>query len=436
MNFMDGDFVGFDMLDTYDPTTKLLGSLAKSQYPYTLYPVTNTNTNTANTSLAFFTPTSIKPSTLATHPWSDMVFDDMCPMGLSPGISSALSTTSSTRSSFTSSSSASPLSPTIQTSTGDFRLDVSRSRTSSTSTPSPVDPCTHEYNILDIPTTTKKDNSELSLPQSIAPNCLDGVFRPRHDSLLDLTMSLDDFDPTNGFEQGFGDHQCHQDIGDQDMDVDSNGSVVNDNDDTSSKSSPFSRDSSTISDVTGSSSLSSRSPELKEATSRFDEKTSPPKIKSKAKSKSKSKAKSTKARSTTTSTSTSTSTSTLGRPTKAARKQSGAEQLSPEAKRQRFLERNRLAAAKCREKKRLQTLKTITDADEITAKNQALHESLNELQEEVRMLKNQILCHRDCGCDVIQKFVKTSLTIPLTSSSQRKMSLGNPPFSPPYFHDG
>ncbi|KAI9234654.1 MAG: hypothetical protein BYD32DRAFT_359484, partial [Podila humilis] len=81
---------------------------------------------------------------------------------------------------------------------------------------------------------------------------------------------------------------------------------------------------------------------------------------------------------------------------KAARKQSGAEQLSPEAKRQRFLERNRLAAAKCREKKRLQTLKTITNADEITAKNQALHESLEELQEEVRKLKNQILCHRDC----------------------------------------
>ncbi|KAF9301428.1 hypothetical protein BGZ74_006724 [Mortierella antarctica] len=417
---MDGDFsVGFDILDTFDPTTKLLGSLAKSQYPYTMYPIT------ATTPLAFSTPTSVKPSILASHPWSDMVFDGMCPMGLSPGISSALSTSSSTRSSFTSSSSSSPLSPTFQTSTGDFRLDLSRSRTSSTSTPSSVDPYTHEYNILDIPTTTKKDNSDYSLPQSIAPDCLDGAFRPRHDSLLDLSMSLDDFDPTNGFEQGFGDHQGHQDMSGQDMDVDSNGSVGNDNDDTSSKSSPFSRDSSTVSDVTG-----SRSPEPKETTSKSDEKASP----LKTKSKSKSKAKSTKAKSTPASTST--STSTLGRPTKAARKQNGAEQLSPEAKRQRFLERNRLAAAKCREKKRLQTLKTITDADEITAKNQALHESLNELQEEVRMLKNQILCHRDCGCDVIQTFVKTSLTVPSTSSSQRKMSLGSPSFSPPYFHNG
>ncbi|KAG0345002.1 hypothetical protein BG005_001523 [Podila minutissima] len=93
--------------------------------------------------------------------------------------------------------------------------------------------------------------------------------------------------------------------------------------------------------------------------------------------------------------STSVATSTLGRSTEAAWKQ-----LSPEAKHQRLLERKRLTAAKSREKKRLQNLKTITDADEIIAKNQALHKSLDELQEEVRMLKNQILCHRDYGCDI------------------------------------
>ncbi|KAI1317222.1 hypothetical protein EDD11_008814 [Mortierella claussenii] len=91
-----------------------------------------------------------------------------------------------------------------------------------------------------------------------------------------------------------------------------------------------------------------------------------------------------------------------------SRKRSSTEEETPELKRQKFLERNRMAASKCREKKRLQTLKTISDADEITARNQALHETLDQLQEEVRRLKNQILCHRDCGCDVIQKFVKTS----------------------------
>ncbi|GJJ69579.1 hypothetical protein EMPS_01926 [Entomortierella parvispora] len=91
-----------------------------------------------------------------------------------------------------------------------------------------------------------------------------------------------------------------------------------------------------------------------------------------------------------------------------SRKRSSQDQESPEVKRQKFLERNRMAASKCREKKRLQTMKTISDADEITVRNQQLHESLGELQEEVRFLKNQILAHRNCGCDVIQKFLQTS----------------------------
>lgn len=110
------------------------------------------------------------------------------------------------------------------------------------------------------------------------------------------------------------------------------------------------------------------------------------------------------------------------------RKRSSAEEESPEVKRQRFLERNRMAASKCREKKRLQTLKTISDADEITARNQALHETLSQLQEEVRQLKNQILCHRDCGCDVIQKFVQSSFGFS-TSSSASSCSTSSSPTS-------
>ncbi|KAF8977227.1 hypothetical protein BGZ46_007547 [Entomortierella lignicola] len=99
-----------------------------------------------------------------------------------------------------------------------------------------------------------------------------------------------------------------------------------------------------------------------------------------------------------------------------SRKRSSTEEETPESKRQKFLERNRMAASKCREKKRLQTLKTIADADEITARNQALHETFDALQEEVRRLKNQILSHRDCGCDVIQKFVQTSFDFSAPSS--------------------
>ncbi|KAG0345003.1 hypothetical protein BG005_001524 [Podila minutissima] len=119
------------------------------------------------------------------------------------------------------------------------------------------------------------------------------------------------------------------------------------------------------------------------------------------------KSKSTMTRSTPSSTSA--ATSTLRRSTEAAWKQ-----LAPEAKHQRLLERNRLTAAKSRGKKRLQTLKTIMDADEVIAKNQALRKSLDELQAEVRMLKNQILCHRDYGCDVIQTFCQDQPDGPFT----------------------
>ncbi|KAG0257581.1 hypothetical protein DFQ27_005057, partial [Actinomortierella ambigua] len=109
-----------------------------------------------------------------------------------------------------------------------------------------------------------------------------------------------------------------------------------------------------------------------------------------------------------------------------------AEEEAPDVKRQRFLERNRLAASKCREKKRLQTLKTIADADVITIRNQELHDQLNDLQEQVRSLKTQILCHRDCGCDVIQKFVRSSFEHGMPSSSSSAMM--QPHHTHPAFH--
>ncbi|KAG0381221.1 hypothetical protein BGX24_004360 [Mortierella sp. AD032] len=116
---------------------------------------------------------------------------------------------------------------------------------------------------------------------------------------------------------------------------------------------------------------------------------------------------------------------TTGRKT-GPRKRSRGQGESPEVKRQKFLERNRMAASKCREKKRLQTLKTISDADEITARNQTLHETLDQLQEEVRLLKNQILSHRDCSCDVIQKFVQSTFdTTPASTTSSSTSGSSN-----------
>ncbi|KAG0215674.1 hypothetical protein BGX28_008920 [Mortierella sp. GBA30] len=111
--------------------------------------------------------------------------------------------------------------------------------------------------------------------------------------------------------------------------------------------------------------------------------------------------------------------SSVSKPRKSKfRKRASSEEETPENKRLKFLERNRIAAAKCREKKRQQTLKIISDADEITARNQALHETVEGLREEVRRLQAQILCHRDCGCDVIRRFVKTTFEYNNISSPQ------------------
>ncbi|KAG0000832.1 hypothetical protein BGZ65_004020 [Modicella reniformis] len=149
-------------------------------------------------------------------------------------------------------------------------------------------------------------------------------------------------------------------------------------------------------------------------------------------SSSRSSARTSKAKKDVGATATATAATTGGRKAKGAtsrtgsRKRSSTEEETAEVKRQRFLERNRMAASKCREKKRLQTLKTIADADEITARNQFLHETLDQLQEEVRQLKNQILCHRDCGCDVIQRFVRTSLCGSPTSATSTSSASCSP----------
>ncbi|RUP48047.1 hypothetical protein BC936DRAFT_145022, partial [Jimgerdemannia flammicorona] len=79
-----------------------------------------------------------------------------------------------------------------------------------------------------------------------------------------------------------------------------------------------------------------------------------------------------------------------------------------EEKRRRFLERNRMAASKCRQKKKAWMQELESRSDEITNRNKALHMLVANLKEEVLMLKDQLLAHRGCGCNVIQQYVRTS----------------------------
>ncbi|KAI1321032.1 hypothetical protein EDD11_008613 [Mortierella claussenii] len=347
------------------------------------------------------------------HPWSDMVFDETCMTmrPISPGISPPSSISSSSISS----------TPPLQSDASDaFRSRASSLNSDQIMTLSEVgNSRTHAHNVVFDPS-KKSYHSEQDLP-SLAPdsptsdslvpsdtlknsNISNSMTKARHTDMyrqIDLEQDDDEQDMSDQHESG--------------MDVDSNES--NDEGDDEFGSAKGSRESSmsssppaktrstrttarTTTKANQSKSTRASSRSKKSASAKGSQAKSTPTRKSKvAVTKN-----STRASSTGSKYSTSSSDSPDSSSSNQSRKHGSPDDESPEAKRQKFLERNRMAASKCREKKRLQTLKTIADADAITARNQALHESLEELQEEVRTLKNQILCHRDCGCDVIQKF--------------------------------
>jgi hypothetical protein len=81
---------------------------------------------------------------------------------------------------------------------------------------------------------------------------------------------------------------------------------------------------------------------------------------------------------------------------------------SPEDKRSRLLERNRIAAAKCRQKKKQAQESLQQQASDLTQKNTTMHTLVNDLREEALKLKNQLLAHSTCNCNVIQEYVRTS----------------------------
>ncbi|OJK01657.1 hypothetical protein ASPACDRAFT_77362, partial [Aspergillus aculeatus ATCC 16872] len=67
------------------------------------------------------------------------------------------------------------------------------------------------------------------------------------------------------------------------------------------------------------------------------------------------------------------------------------------AKRDRFLERNRLAASKCREKKKKLNQQLEQRFNELQTKNTELNTEIEDLRAEGIALKNELLRHSECG---------------------------------------
>ncbi|KAI8812698.1 hypothetical protein BJ742DRAFT_791420 [Cladochytrium replicatum] len=70
----------------------------------------------------------------------------------------------------------------------------------------------------------------------------------------------------------------------------------------------------------------------------------------------------------------------------------------PEEKRRRFLERNRIAASKCRQKKKMWIADLEKQAQELSERNAKLTALVAHLSEEVQFLKRQMQAHSNCDC--------------------------------------
>lgn len=79
-----------------------------------------------------------------------------------------------------------------------------------------------------------------------------------------------------------------------------------------------------------------------------------------------------------------------------------------DVRRNKFLERNRIAASKCRQKKKEWTQNLETRARELHKENNSLRLLVDSLREEILFIKGELLKHTTCGCDQIQGWLKSS----------------------------
>ena len=96
-------------------------------------------------------------------------------------------------------------------------------------------------------------------------------------------------------------------------------------------------------------------------------------------------------------------------------------QLDPhnpeDEKRSKFLERNRIAASKCRQKKKEWTNNLEVRARELQSSKNQLSLIVGSLKNEVMFLKGQMLRHTGCGCSQIREYL-THEADNITSASQ------------------
>ncbi|KAL8876881.1 MAG: hypothetical protein Q9198_004996 [Flavoplaca austrocitrina] len=95
-----------------------------------------------------------------------------------------------------------------------------------------------------------------------------------------------------------------------------------------------------------------------------------------------------------------------GRSSKSSNGQSASS--ADDIRRSKFLERNRVAASKCRQKKKEWTQNLETRARTLQKENNSLKMMLDSMRDEMIFIKSEMLKHTTCGCEHIQSWVDSN----------------------------
>ncbi|KAK7414804.1 hypothetical protein QQX98_006406 [Neonectria punicea] len=87
------------------------------------------------------------------------------------------------------------------------------------------------------------------------------------------------------------------------------------------------------------------------------------------------------------------------------KEESDDEEIPRDPRRRRILERNRIAATKCRLRKRDEASALASREQAMEDHNRYLSTCFDSLTAEIYHLKTQLLQHTDCGCVLIQKYI-------------------------------
>ncbi|KAG4095535.1 hypothetical protein H8356DRAFT_996391 [Neocallimastix lanati (nom. inval.)] len=99
-------------------------------------------------------------------------------------------------------------------------------------------------------------------------------------------------------------------------------------------------------------------------------------------------------------------------------------------KRRKFLERNRIAASKCRQKKKAWVQDLEKKSNEVSITNRNLKLIVNQLRDQVAVLRGQLLLHKNCQSKVLQQYLlqqsSINLSLQNTLQSLNQNTIGNP----------